>query len=332
MRADAFLLVGLFLGLVTVPFLPGVLVHKKRLDTTPLLIENENSKTGRYFGVQFRAHLRSLPNEEDLTREIRISANDPARALILAGEIHAAPGTRLNDAYVRGSVLLDRAVVAKRIAADGNVVLEEGCKIIEWVDTENELLAKNGSHLGRAASAAKRLTLNEGCTFIKLWGMPVWAQRDVQLKPTLREPITRSELSDSVFWAIDTTSMRRGRAKLALPSGIRVQRDLVVQGDLETSPDCLINGTIKCHGVLTLGEGTVVKGDVIARKGVSLAAGVRIRGHIFAEGDISVGPNCQVGTRAKYKTVYSVGRITLAPGATVYGLLIAEKGGAAVAK
>ena len=329
-------LLAMSVALFALPFVPGMVELFRPKDGRPLEIDETFTREPRYFGRGFREKLRpyleELPPELPALLEIElrhpeilaihqelhvpVGATETA-VLAALGSADVQRGAHLGEVYVRGDARLRERVRLRALACDGNIWLGEGCTVERWIDAEEHVIAGPGCDLGFSTSAGRGLRIDAGCTFRRLWGLPIFVRvEEADAAPEEGEP--PATIEEEVVWS---------RRRMSLPRGFRLDRDLVVHADVWIGAGSTIGGNIKAHGSIHLEQGVRVKGSLISRKDIRIAGGVRILGNVFAEGDLTIGPGTQVGRSRGIKTVYAAGKATVAPGATVRGWLIAEAGG-----
>jgi cytoskeletal protein CcmA (bactofilin family) len=341
MSVEVVLLVLLFLGLLGLPMVPGCLELWRRRDSRPMEIDQEATVNPREPALAFRRGLASLVEvaESDLPRrvpadraggqayevhqELRLAHGArPPLLLIALGAAEVGDVATLGDLYVRGEARLGAGVRLRALAVDGDVVLGRDSSVENWIDTEASAWIGPRCDLGHSATAVKGLTLGAGCTFRRLWGLPV-ATEGPSRRPAARQPADPAEqrIDDALLWA--------GR-RLSVPSGLTLERDLVVHGEVRVGAGNVVRGSIKAYGGLHLDEGVRVEGNLICRRDIRIAGDVTIRGNVYAEGDVAVGRGTRVGDAAGFKTVYAGGRIELAPDVLVFGWIVADRTGKVV--
>jgi hypothetical protein len=330
----------LFLVLAGLPFLPGVVELRRPKDDKPLEVDHDNRRDPRFFATQFRRKIEPFIARADGVaagangaRSHRLSIRereqiDPAgpkgasEILVWQGDAMIDPGARLEVGYVTGDAKLGRGVRLQALASDGRLALGAGSTVERWIDANREAWMGPDCKLGLSASSGRTLHLGHGCTFKRLWGIPIVVDAAPAEAPEhpVNEPRPQLGLSvdDVIMWA---------RKRLSLPSDLVLERDVVAYGEVRIGARTLIRGTVKSYGWLVLGAGARVEGNVISRKGVKVGPGASVTGNVFAERSIQLGPGAQVGRPGEFKTVYAAGKVTLAPNAVVFGWINAEHGG-----
>ncbi|MGH2792136.1 MAG: bactofilin family protein [Actinomycetota bacterium] len=335
---ETLILGGAFLGLLLLPFLPGVIELKRPRDDEPLPVVHDNAKDPRFFATAFKRMLVPLLDQTNelpavveiqLRRRERLEIHDELlvpskerRRGIMAAKSNAVieQAAELDEVYAAKNVRIESGSRVRALACEGKLLVEQGCKIGRWIDAEKAATIGRNCDLGVSASSGGRLRLDVGCTFQRLWGLPITTSPAVIEHDAVR-PLAQAAdagLQDSVVW---------GRGWLSIPSGMTVSRDIVVYGDLEVGAGCVIRGSIKAHGKVNLGEGARVEGNLISRKAVTVGGRARVHGNLFAEGDVTVSTGATIGRPGRFKGLYTSTTVSLQPGVTVYGWVVAERGG-----
>jgi hypothetical protein len=213
-----------------------------------------------------------------------------SRRFVLTGA-----GAVAGEVFARHEVVLRERTRVRSVACDGFVRLEPGCIVSYWIDAEQRLEAAPGCNLGTAASCAGPVILAPTVRFHRLWGAPVGAPVSSQAAPLS----SRAESRDS---------------------------DVITRADAAIAPGAVINGTVKATGSIQLGRNAHVHGHAIAGKNVRIAPGAIVEGHVFAGERIAIGAGARIGSANAVTTVYAK-HIELASDATVWGWIVADRGG-----
>jgi predicted acyltransferase (DUF342 family) len=335
-------LIGLFLALLALPLLPGIRELVRPRDDRPLEIDLDATVDPRQSGRSFRegvAALRARGGDAipfggpvdparpgggayEVHRDLLVPADGrgPALAIVLdKAEIGAR--ARLEELYVQGDAHLGAGVWVRTLATDGTLVLGSDCVVEQWLDVDGAADVGARARLGHQASAAGRLRLGPGCSFRRLWGLPVTTEIDgstVERGEPAAPAVAETTLDDLVMWS--------GR-RLTMPRGFTLDRDLVVRGEVHLGSGSRVRGSIKAYGPLHLGSGAEVDGNLICRRSIQIDGPATIRGNVFAEGDIVIGPGTTIGQEGGFKSVYALGRVELAADVRVFGWVVAEGAG-----
>ena len=328
-------LVGAFSALIALPFVPGVVEYVRPRDASALDVVQDNTKEPRHFGMSLRAGLEpflaqvhEVPTFMDikLRRNEKLEVHDELQILkktrvssllVARDRLEVGADANLSEGYCMGDAVLHDGVRLRGLAVDGTLRLGEHCKVDRWVDAEGAIEIAPNSDLGVSVSSGQSLGVSSGCTFQRLWGLPVIATAE-SLAPEPPSAFAGASAADSLVWS---------RYLLSLPPRSTLNSSLVVHGDLFVGAGSIIEGDVKSHGRIVLHDGVRVSGNVIARKSLTVGAGCIVEGHLFAERDIVLGPRSAVGRSDAYKTVYTSRRIRLFDEAHVFGWIVAEAGG-----
>jgi predicted acyltransferase (DUF342 family) len=336
MSPDVVLFGAAFLTLLFLPFLPGVLELRRKRDVDPLPIQSDNTKDPRHFGRAFRAllerhvpdHAGPLPLKTEIKlrrteslevhEEVSVGPGEKSSSILVStGNATIGRDARVGEIYATGDARVKEAARIRGLACDGSLIMQPGCVVERWIDSEGNASVGAGCDLGVSASAGGRIKLASGCRFQRLWGLPIStgraARSDAQDQTSEGPP-----LQDEVVWADKW---------LSFPPKSVIKSNVIAHGDVSVGADSVVKGSIKAHGDITLARGVTVEGNVVSRGSVRLERGVRVRGNIFVEKDLFIGPNARIGHRQGHKSAYSSGKITLSKGTMVYGRLFAESGG-----
>ena len=128
-----------------------------------------------------------------------------------------------------------------------------------------------------------------------------------------------------------------------LPGVVRQTPSLfLIRGDCTLEADKIYQGSLVVTGFLTVGERTVIHGDIKSREGVSIGEGASVRGAItcekriyvfmharvlgplISEGDVLIGAGARVGL-PEANTSISARNIIVEEGAVVHGAVWAHE-------
>jgi predicted acyltransferase (DUF342 family) len=335
MSADVMLFGAAFLALIFVPFLPGLIELRQGRDVAPLSIQSDNTKDPRHFGRAFRALLeRHVPDHEgslplkteiqlrrteslEVYEELSVGPGETSSSILVStGNATIGREARVGEIYATGDARVKEAARIRGLACDGSLVIQPGCVVERWIDSEGNASVGAGCDLGVSASAGGRLKLASGCRFQRLWGLPISTGR--ASTDEVDQANEGRPLEGAVVWADKW---------LSLPDGSVIKSDVITHGEVRVGAGSVVKGSIKAHGDIVLARGVTVEGNVVSRGSVRLERAVRVRGNLFVEKDLFIGPNARIGHRHGHKSAYSSGKITLSKGTLVYGRLFAESGG-----
>jgi cytoskeletal protein CcmA (bactofilin family) len=312
------------------PLVPGLL-ELRSPGAQPMRVDQQYARDPRYLGKAWRSTVDPLLMKAragervpfmkrkdefaSLVGDERLPDNMHVTDVVLArGSFQAGAGTTLLDVFAAGMVDLGADCKIRCLAADDNVKLGARTTVTRWVDVEGNLHASPSCDLGSSASATGTLIVDGGSRFRRLFAAPIVAGTGNGSATPLSN--WRRHRSDSVK---------------TIASGQRVDGDVIADGDVMLGAGTIVNGSIKAGGGVLVGAAARVQGNVIARGDVAVGQRAAISGHIFSDCTITIATGAAVGRPDDMKTVQAVETLQLAPGATVYGWAICERGGSVAA-
>jgi hypothetical protein len=165
------------------------------------------------------------------------------------------------------------------VLADGHLVLGPNSRVRSWAHADKTLL------LGESCVAARRLTSDHGialahdCCFewvkapVIVFGRPRTHQHpDRDLRKRRLPP--HAPLQDAHPWG---------------PDGWQVDGDCIIQGGHH------FTGTLVVTGVLSIGAGALLEGDVTAHKGIVIGERAHITGSVMSDQSIRVFNEAVIG-------------------------------------
>jgi cytoskeletal protein CcmA (bactofilin family) len=336
---EGLFLIALFLALLALPLVPGIRELVRPRDDRPLEIDVDATLDPRQPGRSFRealAPFRARAGSEvpfrapmdleqpsgdayEVHRDLLLppGGHGPALTIVL-GKADVGERARLGELYIQDTGRLAAGVRVRAVATDADLQLGPACVVEQWLDVEGMADVGAGSKLGHQASAAGRLRLGAGCSFRRLWGLPVSTAAGGPVPEGTDSPPpdeSGTKLDDVVLWV--------GR-QLTMPRGLTLDRDLVVHGEVRVSSGNHVRGSIKAYGRLHLAKGVEVDGNLICRRSIHIDGQAQIRGNVFSEGDIVIGPGTTIGAAGGFKSVYALGRVELAADVQVFGWIVTE--------
>jgi predicted acyltransferase (DUF342 family) len=312
---------------IALPTVPG-LIQLGSAKKEALKIDQRYSRDPRYMGFSWRrtvdpiianATSERVPFLNRKNEFARISGDTTlpngtlVNDIVLSrGNFHAGKHSSLLDVYAQGEAQIDADSHVRCLAADRNAILGDRSIVTRWVDVGGDLQVGRFCDLGASASAAGTLTVDAGTRFRRMFAVPVAVSGDTNAPAPIVDK-----------------GPRRG-STLLIKAGDTTQGDMIVPHDIEVGDGAVVNGSINAGGDIRIGTGAQILGNVIARGSVTAGQRSKILGHIFADRNIAIAAAATVGSAKFPKTVQSTEALQLAPGATVYGWVICERGGTTV--
>jgi cytoskeletal protein CcmA (bactofilin family) len=201
------------------------------------------------------------------------------------------------------------------------VALGANSTVLRWVHARGILEAHEGVELMGRATADRTIILSPGVTFQRIEADTVLvAGGDPPPPPPPRQrqawtPRGGVQLGEG-YWRV--------LGDVEIPPGVLLEGSLVATGSVLVGENALVRGAIKAQELLVVCRGAEVEGALSAWQGIGIEAGARVAGPVIAEEDITIEA-ATVGFPGVRTTV--VGHaVTLAPGATLHGAVMAGRG------
>lgn len=170
-----------------------------------------------------------------------------------------------------GDLCCEEGSMHRAICARGWIAVRAGACILDWAHADGVILLQAGSVGLRRLTAGRAIELGRGCCFERLHAPEVCFGR----VPASRQ---RAELPPA-----EPREQPWSRVRGAQPARAGCW---FFDGDCEVPDGASLQGCAVVAGVLRLGAGSVIHGDVKARNGILLGPGSRIEGAVTCERDI----------------------------------------------
>jgi predicted acyltransferase (DUF342 family) len=312
---------------IVLPTIPG-LIQLRSSKKDSMTIDQRYTRDPRYMGTSWRRTvdpiLQGAPDErvpflhrENEYAQIGGDATLPngstiTEVMLSRGSFRCGKQTTLLDVYAKGEVEIGPDSHVRCLAADKNTVVGDRTVITRWIDVEGNLKVGHFCDLGASASATGTLTVDSGTRFRRMFATPVVVAGDANAPA-----------------AVVDARPRRG-STLVIKPGEQIQGDVIVPRDVEIGDGAVVDGSVTAGGNVYVGSGASITGSTIARGDVTVGQRARILGHIFSDRNVAIASDASIGSAANPRTVQSAEALQLAPGATVYGWVICERGGTTV--
>jgi predicted acyltransferase (DUF342 family) len=335
------LLMVAFVGWIAIPLVPAILELVRPRDAAPLNAVGNDSGQLTYFATSF---LRRVTEEGLLGTMVPPKLSDGSVVRVHAAATPlGAPGSAVRDlsvlfddtplpdnldleseCFARMTVRTGRGVTFRALLGQRDIVLGPESTVLRWVHARGLLQVATGSALLGRATAERGIVLASGVRFDRLEADVVRVDgaepTEVQVMPTAAyQPFVpqKALLMAPQYWRVD--------GDVTIPPGSAVLGSLIVRGNLIIGQGSRVQGSIKARGEMRIMSGCTLVGAVSARGRVVIDAGSRISGPVISETEIILD-NAIVGVASK-RTTITAPRVVMAPGATVYGAVMAADGG-----
>jgi cytoskeletal protein CcmA (bactofilin family) len=308
------------------PTIPG-LIELRFSKGEPIRVDQQYIRDPRYLGKAWRSTVdpiiaKGRPGDRvpfmkrrdefaSLVSDEQLPDNMSVSDVVLAqGSFHAGAHASLLDVFASRIAEIGADSQVRCLAADDNVKLGERTLVTRWVDVEGDLHAGPGCDLGSSASATGTLIVGAGSHFRRLFGAPIIAGG-----------------GDAPQSTIPAWKRSRGNSTRSIASGEKVDGDVVATGDVILGAGAVVNGNIRAGAGIFVGPAARVQGNVIARGDVAIGQRAAVTGHVYSDCNVAIATGAAIGRKDDPKTVQAVEGLQMAPGATIYGWAICERGG-----
>lgn len=343
------ILVSLIGIMLILPLFPafGELRHKS--DAAPLNVIQQHAGDIRHFAHTFAGFIKELEPVLSRSQQTgRLAAgtlSDKSQYLVLPDTRHL-PGLQkqaksfscpyvvacaadyvcgdslhfAKEIYARGRFVGGEGNQYRAILGETDIALGPSSTVLRWAHAEGELTAARDCHLYGRISAARRIRLQSGCSFLRL-NAPVIELGSVSAATTqkrveLTAPAgqTRRSLYDGDF---------------EITAGALVHGNVVTRGKLHVRAGARIVGSLKSTKDMFLEAGVVIEGSAISAEGMVVGRGCALHGPVIAERWMAIHSGTRFGSTEKPTTVSSL-MIEAEGGVLLNGTLWARQSGKVV--
>ncbi|MBU6365772.1 MAG: polymer-forming cytoskeletal protein [Gemmatimonadetes bacterium] len=332
------LLAGTLAAWVLLALIPAFVELRARRDAEPLPGVGRDSGSLFYFANSF---LTRATAEGLLGPGVPATMSDGSRVLTHGGasSLEAGPDAFREVVVVTdasplppGAVMLGEVVAQQSLAPSDDLVvrallgmrdvtLGENSTVLRWVHARGVLEAREGVQLLGRATSDRTIVLSPGVTFQRI-------EADTVLVAGA-DPPPPSDTREKVPWT-PRGGVQLGKrywrvlGDVEIPAGAVLEGALVATGSVLIGEGARIRGSVKAQELLVVCRGAEVEGALSAWGGIGIESGARIEGPVISESDITVEA-ATIGMPGGRTTV--VGNlVTLAPGATLHGAVMAATG------
>ena len=336
---QVFLLLALTLvAWVLLALIPAIMELRRPRDASPLAGVGRDSGSLFYFANSFLARATA---EGLLGPAVPATLSDGTPVLVHGG---AAP-LEAGDGPVRevvvvtdptplpaGAVLAGEVVVQQSLAPSEELVLRAllGMRdvtlgahstVLRWVHARGILEAREGVRLLGRATSDRTIVLSPGVTFQRI-------EADTVLVAGA-DPPPAAAGRPRVPWT-PRSGVQLGKrywrvlGDVEIPAGAVLEGALVATGSVLIGEGAQVRGSVKAQELLVVCRGAEVEGALSAWGGIGIESGARVEGPVISEADITVEA-ATIGMPGGRTSVVG-STVTLAPGATLHGAVMAANG------
>lgn len=244
------------------------------------------------------------------------------RESVRAGSYQARPGAPV---YAEGDFTLAEGGRLAAVLATGDLVLGPGSEVQQWAHADGTIrMAPRGIAL-RRMSAGVAIELAPDCTFERL-NAPLVTFGSQELAPPARDEadLKDRDLAELHGCRAMAPGWYRVDGHVVLPPGARYRGSLVVTGALSVGERSVIHGDVKARSGVVVGAGASVLGTVACERSIHILRGALVRGPVISESDVVLSAGAVVGT-PEAPTTITAENIMVASGARAHGTVWARE-------
>ncbi len=329
---------------IAIPFIPAVWELMRPQDASPLNAVGQDSGLLTYFATSFASRMTtegllgtSVPRRLSDGSLVRVhnavAPVAPTRQpitdiVVLMDDTPLPAGTSVaaeclaRRTFHGGANSSYRAILGQR-----DVTLDPGSSVLRWVHANGRLEAATGTILMGRATSDREILLEAGVRFDRLDAPMVRVGGGGTLETPIMPMSSYTPFTPEHAIALGANYWRV-RGDLVIPANSSLSGSLIVLGNVVVGEGARVQGSIKAHGTMHLKPGAVVMGSITARGRLVVEDGARLSGPVISETTVVIGA-AVVGI-ASTRTTVAAPRVTLRPGATIYGAVMAADGGMSV--
>jgi cytoskeletal protein CcmA (bactofilin family) len=291
-------------AMLCVPFVPAWNEWRRPVDAQPLAVPPEYSSRIDYFARQARQWAAAGGEVEHLRFVEPRRFDEP---LAVHGDFVASGGASVTA-----------------LLALGDVHLGPHSEVTQWAHADRDLTLGADSVALRRVSCGRAMELAVGVSFERLHAPTITfgAPRGVRARAsppavafTSLASVTR--VSEDLF---------RVRGDLALPADSRFEGSLIVTGGLSVGENTVIAGNVKAHKGIIVAPGCSIHGSLVCERGIHLHEGAFVKGPVVSETDIWLAPGVTLGT-VESPTTVTAENIMVGTGVKAHGTVWARDAG-----
>lgn len=233
--------------------------------------------------------------EQALVRGREPQAPGPQRPVVVARTSHAEHGIQSRwPVYAVDDLQLRESSDLTEVMADGHLVLGPHSRVRGWAHAEKTLLLGESSVVARDLSSEHGISLAWACCFervqapVIVFGQP--GTRNHRSRPPLppHEPLPGARPWGPAGWRVD--------GDCVIQKGHHFTGSLVVTGVLSIGADALVEGDVKAHKGVVIGERAQVTGGVFSDNGIRVFSEAVIGGPLVSESLLQLGAGVHLGS------------------------------------
>lgn len=354
---NPYLAVAALIGVVSVmlmlPIIPAMVELQRKSDATPLHVVPQNAGEIRHFADGFRTYLRALQP----TLQQCMASGTAATGTMPDGAAYFVVGGANETPWF---LLRQNSVCPFVIAAGGDLTVPDETTFANDVYSGGSFVGGEKNYY-RALLGEKNVQLGP-CSRVMRWAHAVGdfhASAGCQLYGRVSsDSVLRLDRNCS-FLRLNAPRIVTGRAEngnfappdsnfsaeafpiapqrflydgdFVIGAGEVIRGNLVVRGKLRIAAGAKVCGSVKSGKDMVLETGVCVEGSLISGRKMRVGSACSVRGPVIAEREMFIAAGTQCGS-LQNPTTASSPRIVVEEGVTVFGTLWARESGQVVGK
>jgi len=266
--------------------------------------------------------------------------------LIVEGDFKCGPECEFDkEIYVEGDARIGRETSLQSLAADGNLVLEDGVSVARWIDSAGEMVIGSGCRAVARITSQTAIRLGKGTKALSVFARevstPGWQDRPAGATtpvpetllelpspadgPMPAEVAQKAGLDAGLFTTLGSESWRyAGDFEPSVP--LRIKGNLIVKGHCRLPEGSVVEGNLKTAKWLVVGARSVCEGSVVAGGDLCIGSACVLRGVTHAGGSVLVRSGVRARRDGALTVVYSGEQLLVETDVFIAGKLAAAGG------
>jgi cytoskeletal protein CcmA (bactofilin family) len=315
------------LAMLALPFVPLWREWARPTDSAPLAVAPGAGNDSDFFARQLREEVAATPRSAAAPPRTPAQWAQARETVVVAGRLRLdAPVRCAAPLYVEGSLEAPGGCAFASVMATGDIRLGPDCEVSQWMHADGRIRVAAGSVVLRRATG-RSIRLEPGCSFERLRAAQVCFGRGTG-RPRMPAP---PQAAASDFSSVPRAERRmpglhRVAGNCVLPAGSHFEGSLVVTGSLWIGEETVIRGDIKARRGVMIGARCAIHGAVTSERTIEIGQGAFIQGPVTAETDVIIGAGAIIAAEDRPTTV-SAENIMVESGAVAHGVVWAREAG-----
>lgn len=298
------LLVIVAILFIVLPFVPGLVVLRRKKDVDALSIDPEKSFSPFATGNKFKEWVNELDEDFDIDKfqdltygNAVIISYDSTPLVVEFSDDMNCPNeqTFTSRIMVKGKANIGECVKLLSLFSHGNVSLGKGTTIGNWLDCRgNKIVAADNTNLGHTCVCKGIIKLGYGVCFERLYGTSICTTGKM----------TPCDIEYDVQEEGDIISSK----KVVVKEKQKIIGNVVSKKDIVLEDNTFVTGGIFSDGNILIGKNCIVEGN------------------IFSQCSVYVDNNTSIGKENHTKSMVAREEIVLANQVKVFGHILCAKG------